>query len=237
MRRSSKLGLLIISVATLNVYWFGVGAAGSQSTRVTGTAPQSSLAALSGSIGEQTFCAPQPLSGTVSYRVSSGRASIHVVLRHLPKSALLGIDWANNAVRGYLIGTLRSDRHGDSIPGSERLFRRAEAQGYRVVLTWPSNTHPLATMWPCRSPAAATRQCEQAIETGLPTNATSIDSCLSGRLTVRHLCPPPSNTLFVIFRGRTYVLSDGQKPVELSQQYGMGAVTEACGLAQATSTT
>jgi len=29
--------------------------------------------------------------------------------------------------------------------------------------------------------------------------------------------------------GRTYVLSEWQKPVELPQQYGMGAITEACG--------
>jgi hypothetical protein len=230
VRRSSKLGLLIVSVATLSASWIDVGAASPQpASKVTGTAGQSSLTAQSGYGGKETFCAPQPLSGTVSYRVSSGRASIRAVIRDLPKSALVGINWANNEVRGYLIGTVRSDQRGDSIPGSERLFRPAESQGYRVVLTWPTNTHALATMWPCSSPAAATLQCEYAIETGLPTNATSIESCLSGQLTVRHLCPPPSHTVFVILRGRTYVLSEGQKPLALPQQYGMGAITEACG--------
>ena len=226
-------GLLFVSVATLGAPWIGVGGAIAQTritaAKVTGAAGQSPLTVQSGYTGKETFCAPQPLSGTVSYRVSSGRASIRAVMRHLPKSALVGIDWAINAVRGYLIGALRSDSHGDSIPGSERLFRPAEAQGYRVVLTWPTNTQAMATMWPCRSPAAATLQCEQAIETRLPTTPTSIESCLSGQWLVRHLCPPPSNMVFVIFRGRTYMLSDGKKPVELPQQYGMGAITEACG--------
>jgi hypothetical protein len=231
VRRSSKLGLLIVSVATLSASWIGVGGASPQ-TRLTAakeTAGQSSVMVQSGYGGKQTFCAPQPLSGTVLYRVSSGRASIRAVIRHLPKSALVGINWTNNATGGDLIGTLRSDNRGDSIPGSERLFRPTESRGYNVVLTWPTNIHTLATMWPCRSPTAATLQCERAIQSRSPITAASVESCLSGVLTVRHLCPPPSNTVFVIWRGRTSVLSEGQKPVELPQQYGMGAITEACG--------
>ena len=229
MRRSSKLGLLIVSVATLSISWIGVGGASPHlAPKVTGTAGQGSLKLQSGYGGKQIFCAPQPLSGTVTYRVSSGRPSIRAVIRHLPKGALVGINWANNDVRGYLIGTLRSDKRGDSIPGSERLFRPAESRGYNLVLTWP-NTTPLATMWPCTSPAAATQQCERAIEAGSPITTASVESCLSGQLTLRHLCPSPSNTVFVILHGRTYVLSEWQKPVELPQQYGMGAITEACG--------
>ena len=229
MRRSSKLGLLIVSVATLSISWIGVGGASPHlAPKVTGTAGQGSLKLQSGYGGKQIFCAPQPLSGTVTYRVSSGHASIRAVIRHLPKGALVGINWANNDVRGYLIGTLRSDKRGDSIPGSERLFRPAESRGYNLVLTWP-NTTTLATMWPCTSPAAATRQCERAIEAGSPITTASVESCLSGQLTLRHLCPSPSNTVFVILHGRTYVLSEWQKPVELPQQYGMGAITEACG--------
>ena len=231
VRLSSKLGLLIVSVAMLSVSWNAVGGASPQNRLAAAKeiAGQSSVPVQSGYGSNQTFCAPQPLIGTISYRVSSGRASIRAVIHQLPKSALVGINWANNAGRGYLIGTLRSDKRGDSIPGSETLFRPAESRGYNVVLTWPSNIHGLATMWPCRSPAAATLQCERAIETRLLIPAASVKSCLSGQLTVRHLCPPPSNKVFVIWRGRTYVLSEGQKPVELPQQYGMGAITQACG--------
>ena len=228
MRWSLKLGLLIVCAATLSASWMGVGGVSPQAAAEV-TARPSSLIEQSGSRGEQIFCAPQPLSGTVSYRLSSGRASIRAVIRHLPKSALVGINWADNDVRGYLIGTLRSDQRGDSIPGSERLFRPAESRGYNLVLTWPTNIHVLATMWPCRSPAAATAQCAKAIEASAPITAASLESCLSGRLTLRHLCPAPSNTAFVIFRGRTYDLSVGDTPVELPQQYGMGSITEACG--------
>ena len=236
VRRSSKLGLLVVSVATLSASWIGVGGASPQpAAKVTGTAGQASRTVQAGYDDKQTFCAPQPLSGTVSYRVSSGRASIRAVVRHLPKSALVGVNWANNADRDYVIGTLRSDNRGDSIPGSERLFRPAESRGYDVVLTWPTNIHALATMWPCRSPAAATLQCERTIETRSPITAASLESCLSGQLTVRHLCPPPSNTVFVILRRRTHVLSEGQKPFELPQQYGMGTIMETCGPGSAAS--
>ena len=224
-------------MATLSTSWIGVGGASPQTplTGANATAGESSVTVQSGHGGKQTFCAPQPLSGTISYRVTSGRASIRAVLRGLPKDALVGINWANNDVRGYLIGTLRSDQRGDSIPGSERIFRPAESRGDNVVLSWPTDTHALATMWPCRSPAAATLQCERAMETRSPTSAASVESCLSGQLTLRHLCPPRSNTVFVIFRGRTYALSEGQKSVELPQQYGMGAITEECGPGTATS--
>ena len=228
MRRSSRLGLLIVSMATLSASWIVAGPSKQSAAKLTATADRSSLRVQSGYGGNQTFCAPQPLIGTISYRVRSGRASIRAVIRHLPKSALVGINWANNDVRGYLIGTLRSDKRGDSIPGSERLFRSAESRGYNLILTWPNNAHPLATMWPCTSPAAATQQCERAIEARSPITTASMESCLSGQLTFRHLCPPSSNTVFVIFHGRTYVLSEGQKPIKLPLQYGMGAITEAC---------
>jgi hypothetical protein len=231
VRRSSKLGLLIVSGATLSISWTGVGGASTQNqpTAARATAGESSVPVQSAYGGHETFCARQPLSGTISYRVVSGRASIRAVIRQLPKRALVGINWANNAVRGYLIGTLRSDGRGDSIPGSERLFRPAESQGYNVVLTWPTNTHELATMWPCPSSAAATLQCARSIGSQAVVTVALLQSCLSGRLVVRHLCPPPSATLFVIWRGRTYVLSEGQKSRELPKQYGMGAITQACG--------
>jgi hypothetical protein len=231
VRWSSKLGLLVVSVATLSTTWIGVGGASPQNhvTAARETAGQSSVPVLSAYGGDETFCAPQPLNGTISYRVSAGRATIRAVLGHLPKNALVGINWANNAVRGYLIGTLRSDKRGGSIPGSETLLRPAESHGYHLVLTWPTNTHALATMWPCRSPAVATLQCARSIGSRAVVATASLQSCLSGQLVVRHLCPPPSETLFVIWRGRTYVMSTGQEPLELPKQYGMGAITQACG--------
>ncbi len=231
MRLSLKLGLLLVSVVALSAAWNGVGGTSLQPRLMTAkqSAGQSSVPVRSGYDGNEVFCAPQPLRGTLSYRVNSGRASVRVAIRHLPRSVLVGIDWSNNAVRGYLIGTVRSDGGGDSITGSERLFRPAEARAYKVVLTWPGN-NARATMWPCRSPAAATLQCERAMAARLPIGPALLEACLSGQLTVRHLCPPPSNTLFVIWHGVTYVLSDGRTPVELPRQYGMGTISHACGI-------
>ena len=226
MRLSLKLGLMLPSVVMLSAIWNGVGGA---SLQIRQSAGQSSVPVQSGYDGNEVFCAPQPLRGTLSYRVGSGRASLRAAISHLPRSALVGIDWSNNAVRGYVIGTVRSDGRGNSIPGSERLFRPAESRAYKVVLAWPGND-PRATLWPCRSPAAATLQCERAIAAHLPVAAASLEACLSGQLTVRHLCPPPSDTLFVRWHGLTYVLSVGRRPVELPLQYGMGAISHACGI-------
>ena len=220
----------MVSVATLIAAWNDLGSAIPR-YRLTSSTPagQSSVPVKSGFAGNEVFCASRPLSGTLSYRVNSGLATLRVAIRHLPRSSLVGVNWSNNRIRGYLIGTVRSDERGDSASGSARLVRPAESRGYSVVLTAPRNKQVLATMWPCGSPAAATMQCEQAIQSRLPLTAASVESCLSGQLIVRHLCPPSSSTLFVIWRGRTYTLSERKAPVELPQQYGMGAITQACG--------
>jgi len=140
VRLSLKLGLLLVSVVTLSVTWNGVGGASLQTRLMTATqsAGQSSVP-VSGFSGDEVFCAEQPLSGTLSYHVSSGRASVRVAIHHFPRSTLVGIEWSTNAAHGYLIGTVRSDGIGGSVPGSERLFRPAEARGYKVVLTWTNN--------------------------------------------------------------------------------------------------
>jgi hypothetical protein len=46
---------------------------------------------------------------------------------------------------------------------------------------------------------------------------------------VTHLCPKGSSTIFVVRNERTYALRVDQKPIILAKQYGMGAITEACG--------
>ncbi len=62
------------------------------------------------------------------------------------------VNWANNTVRGYLVGTLRTDGRGVSIPSSSKLYRTGETRGYRLVLTWPSNTYAIGNLWPCGPP-------------------------------------------------------------------------------------
>jgi hypothetical protein len=120
----------------------------------TKAANATSVPVQTGYAGNESFCAAggQPFRGTIDYRVSSDRATIHVDVRRLPKNALVGIEWSNNTVRGYLVGTVRTDGRGDSIARSAKLFRAGETRGYRVVLTWPDDNHALGNLWPCGPP-------------------------------------------------------------------------------------
>lgn len=113
----------------------------------------SSVPIQSGFSSNETFCAASPLKGTISYEVSSGHASLAVAVKGLPRRTLVGIDWANNTVRGYQVGTLRSDSRGRSIANTAKLFRSGETRGYKLVLTWPDNTRVVGTLWPCGPPA------------------------------------------------------------------------------------
>jgi Neocarzinostatin family len=113
---------------------------------------QSSTPVQSGYGANENFCAQPPLKGTVRYLVTSDRASLGVDLRGLPPRSLIGVDWANNTVRGYLVGTLASDARGASRAGSAKLYRTGEVRAYKLVLTWPDDNHAVGTLWPCGPP-------------------------------------------------------------------------------------
>jgi len=58
---------------------------------------------------------------------------------------------------------------------------------------------------------------------------SSLAACTASSLVVSHPCPQGSSTIFVLQRGTTYALRVGHKPLRLAKQYGMGAITQACG--------
>ena len=143
----SVIALLAVGVASCE------GSASASHVSVQGRpARAASIPVQSGYDSNETFCAEQPLNGTISYLVRSRRATLNVAVRGLPRRALVGVDWANNTVRGYLVGTLRTDARGVSIPNSGKLYRTGETRGYRLVLTWPSNTQAIGNLWPCGPP-------------------------------------------------------------------------------------
>jgi hypothetical protein len=79
---------------------------------------------------------------------------MRVTVKGLPPQSLVAIDWANNTVRGYEIGNIRTDADGASIPTSLNLFRSGETRGYKVVLTTEAiDSTVLGTLWPCGSPS------------------------------------------------------------------------------------
>jgi hypothetical protein len=57
-----------------------------------------------------------------------------------------------------------------------------------------------------------------------------ITACNSSSLRVTHPCPKGSSSVFVVIHGRTYVLRVGHSPDRLAHQYGMGTITQACGI-------
>ena len=152
VRSSMRLGLAMIVGTIVLGSCGGVASHVSSPSTTTKAADLSSMPVQSGYDRNEDFCAQGSFGGTIRYRVSSGRATIRVALRRLPKAALVGIEWSNNTVRGYLIGTVRTDRRGNSIPGSERLLRIGESRGYRIVLTQPDDNQAIGNLWPCGPP-------------------------------------------------------------------------------------
>lgn len=127
-----------------------------KSSSTSATSFQSSAPAQGGFAQDEDFCAQSPLDGTIEYRASNGIVTMDVAVEGLPPSALVGIDWANNTVRGYTVGSIATDENGASIPSSLKLFRPGETRGYKIVLTTLSiDSTTLGTLWPCGPPPVA----------------------------------------------------------------------------------
>jgi hypothetical protein len=62
-----------------------------------------------------------------------------------------------------------------------------------------------------------------------------VTTCNSSSLRVTRPCPQGSSTIFVLVHNRTYVLRIGHVPKRLPKQYGMGTISQACGIPAATS--
>ena len=116
--------------------------------------PHTSTPVESGYAQNEDFCAQRPLHGRLNYRVSAGNATMQVNVRGLPSKTLMVIDWANNTVRGYQVGTIRTNKDGAMIPASLNLSRSGETHGYKIVLTTTAiDPRSLGTLWPCSPPS------------------------------------------------------------------------------------
>jgi hypothetical protein len=58
---------------------------------------------------------------------------------------------------------------------------------------------------------------------------SAVSACEASFLKVTHPCPKGSSTIFVIVHHRTYALRIGHTPERLAKQFGMGAISQACG--------
>jgi hypothetical protein len=106
--------------------------------------------------GLEYFCAQQPLTGEIRYDSISGQVSMDLAVHGLPAQTFVLINWSNNTVRGYAIGTFSTGADGASIPSSLHLFRPGEERGYQILLTTAATVpEDLGVLWPCGSPSRA----------------------------------------------------------------------------------
>ena len=133
-----------------------VGCGQSATTSTTSTAAQHlgpTTPVQTGYGGQEYFCAQQPLRGEIHYDGVSGNVSMNVTVDGLPPNTFVSVNWLNNTVRGYVIGSFATGHAGGSIPTSLRLFRPGETRGYQILLTTAA-TIPvnLGVLWPCGLP-------------------------------------------------------------------------------------
>jgi len=154
MRLAVKVSPILTSLAIVAGSVTSSGATSAPPKSTLSSHP-SAISVQSGFGSDEKFCAQPPLRGAIQYQVKSGHATIDVAVRGLPRRALVGIDWANNTVRGYLVGDFHTDSRGVSKLDTAKLYRTGETRGYKLVLTWPNNTRVVGTLWPCGPPAIA----------------------------------------------------------------------------------
>ncbi len=143
-------GIVAASLLTASLLAVGLLAATSCSSNrttpsVSSTSPRAAstadsatttpaVAVQSGFGGAERFCAQPPLSGTISYDGTSGYVRIALAVGGLPAGDDILLNWLNNTVRGYAIAAFRTDRAGNSVQSSLRVFRPGETRGYQILL-------------------------------------------------------------------------------------------------------
>jgi hypothetical protein len=86
----------------------------------------------------EKYCALRPATGSLTYTVSSGNATIRLAIGGLPASTKLAIDWQTNTGDGYSIGEFETSASGDSEQSSLGLFRSPSTAGDQILITTAS---------------------------------------------------------------------------------------------------
>jgi hypothetical protein len=107
------------------------------STRAPAAPSATTLRPESGYRGREDFCAGGPLSGHVLYDGAAGQlvpSVLTVAVAGLFPDTLVYVDWSNDHIRGYIIGSFKTDSAGKPIPSSVSMGRLAEVRGVEMVL-------------------------------------------------------------------------------------------------------
>lgn len=155
MKRSASLlgpGLAIMALSML-IASCGKGSTTSSSPSANPSSNMMTTPVQTGFGGQEYFCAQRPLGGEIDYNGTSGKVLMHLTVNGLPSKSFVVINWLNNTVRGYTIGSFTTGSDGSSVPTSLRLFRPGESRGYEIILTTASdNPKTLGILWPCGPP-------------------------------------------------------------------------------------
>ncbi len=145
VRASLRLGALLCALMVPWIGGFADAGATPASSNHLATPVQSGFG------GSEDFCAQPPLRGVVQYRSHDGSATMRVAAKGLARNTLVYVNWVNNTVRGYVVGTVKTDHLGSTIPRSLKLFRPGEVRGYKIVLSTASS-RTAGSLWPCGPP-------------------------------------------------------------------------------------
>jgi hypothetical protein len=133
----AALGRLCTALLAAGAFLAACGS-GSGTPAATGAVPRLPGATVSVQAefaGNETFCAGSPLTGTIRYVVSHHEARLEIGVGGLPASTTVVVDWLNNSVRGYVVGTCSTDPTGSPLASTVRFYRPGETRGQEIQLT------------------------------------------------------------------------------------------------------
>ncbi len=106
-------------------------------TRAPGVQVATTLPPAAGYRGLEDFCAGAPLTGHVRYEGTAGKlgpGSLTLAVGGLPPNSVVYVDWSNDHIRGYIIGSFTTDSAGTPVQSSLSMGRLAETRGVEMVL-------------------------------------------------------------------------------------------------------
>jgi hypothetical protein len=83
----------------------------------------------------ERYCAVSPATGTLTYSVAHGNATVALALTGLPKTTALAILWQTSNGSGRSIGAFKTDSGGAAVQSSLHMFISPSTRGAEVVLT------------------------------------------------------------------------------------------------------
>ncbi len=100
--------------------------------------------------GREDFCAAAPLTGHILYDGTTGSAVLTLSVGGLPRNTLVGVNWSNDHIRGYLIATFETGSKGRAGQSTLHFFRPGEVKGVELILTGSGIQAPvLGRLEPC----------------------------------------------------------------------------------------